>query len=381
MDQEEGDGTALTDAAPARNAGIDALRAALTLLVVFHHTAITYGAIGGWFYREVPTDGRIETKFLIFFCAINQAYFMGLFFLIAGYFTPGAVARHGAVRYLAERARRLGVPLLVFGYIIGPATVALAGLANGDAFWRTLIVLWERGRFINGPLWFAQALLIFSVVYVVWRAVAGAGRPRPFPSNLALAAAALLTGAAAFSLRLVWPVGVNVLGLQLGYFASYTVLFAAGCAGAPGCWLVAVPGRQRRLWLWVAWISLPVLPAALLLAPHVPMFRGNSSGGWNFAAALYAFWEPLVAWGFCLGLLHYFGRRFRIVGPVWRALSRRAYAIYVLHPPVLVGISLAWRQVQAPHLLKFAVTGTAACLACYALAGMLLRAAPIRRAL
>ena len=31
----------------ARNGGIDALRAAVTLLVVFHHTAITYGAIGG----------------------------------------------------------------------------------------------------------------------------------------------------------------------------------------------------------------------------------------------------------------------------------------------------------------------------------------------
>jgi peptidoglycan/LPS O-acetylase OafA/YrhL len=381
MDQEEIERIPLTDVAPARNAGLDALRAALTLLVLFHHTAITYGAIGGWFYREVPTDGRIETKLLIFFCAVNQAYFMGLFFLIAGYFTPGAVARHGAVRYLAERALRLGVPLLVFGFVVGPATAALAGMADGDPFWQTLLSLWARGRFINGPLWFAQALLIFSVAYIVWRALMGAERPRPFPSNLVLAAAALLTGAAAFALRLIWPVGVSFLGLQLGYFASYAVLFAAGCVGTSGHWLVAVPDRQRRVWLTVAWISLPVLPAALLLAPHVALFRGNSAGGWNFAAALYAFWEPLVAWGFCLGLLHYFGRRFRIVGPVWRALSRRAYAIYVIHPPVLVGISLAWRQVQAPHLVKFAVTGTAACVVSYALAGMLLRAAPIRRVL
>jgi hypothetical protein len=36
-----------------RNGGIDALRAAVTLLVIFHHTALTYGAIGGWYYREI----------------------------------------------------------------------------------------------------------------------------------------------------------------------------------------------------------------------------------------------------------------------------------------------------------------------------------------
>ncbi|WP_240158714.1 MULTISPECIES: hypothetical protein [unclassified Burkholderia] len=38
-----------TDQAVAahRNVGLDALRACLTLLVVFHHCAITYGALGG----------------------------------------------------------------------------------------------------------------------------------------------------------------------------------------------------------------------------------------------------------------------------------------------------------------------------------------------
>jgi hypothetical protein len=55
-------------AAQSRNAGLDALRATLTVLVLFHHSAITYGAIGGWFYREVPTDGRLETRLLILFC-------------------------------------------------------------------------------------------------------------------------------------------------------------------------------------------------------------------------------------------------------------------------------------------------------------------------
>ena len=112
-------------ASGARNYGLDALRAVMTLLVVFHHTAITYGAIGGWFYKELSPGESIGSKLLLAFCTLNQAYFMGLFFLLAGYFTPPAVAWHGALGFLKERLVRLGLPLLFFGLVLGPATIAL----------------------------------------------------------------------------------------------------------------------------------------------------------------------------------------------------------------------------------------------------------------
>jgi peptidoglycan/LPS O-acetylase OafA/YrhL len=45
--------------------------------------------------------------------------------------------------------------------------------------------------------------------------------------------------------------------------------------------------------------------------------------------------------GVIMGLLHVFTRQFETAGRVWRSLSRRAYAIYIIHPPVLVAIALA----------------------------------------
>ena len=81
--------------APARHAALDGLRAGTTLLVVFHHAAITYGAQGGWFYVELAPGAAWSSRLLSFFCALNQAWFMGLFFLLAGYFTPAALARKG----------------------------------------------------------------------------------------------------------------------------------------------------------------------------------------------------------------------------------------------------------------------------------------------
>lgn len=105
---------------------IDRLRVVLTALVVIHHTAITYGGSGGWFYREVSDAGTPSSLLLTVLCAVNQAFFMGMFFLFAGYFTPAALQRKGARQFVQERLVRLGIPLLVFGFLLGPLAVALA---------------------------------------------------------------------------------------------------------------------------------------------------------------------------------------------------------------------------------------------------------------
>ena len=75
-----------------------------------------------------------------------------------------------------------------------------------------------------------------------------------------------------------------------------------------------------------------------------------------------------------MGLVHAFQRKLRKLNATWAALARRSYAIYIIHPPVLVGVALAWRDVPAPPLVKFAVTGAVACLVCFFVAGQLLRA-------
>jgi peptidoglycan/LPS O-acetylase OafA/YrhL len=367
----------------ARNAGFDALRASLTLLVVMHHAAITYGAIGGWFYREVPTDRSLSSTLLVYFCTVNQAFFMGFFFLLAGYLTPAAIERHGARRYLMDRLKRLGLPLLFFGWLLGPVTIAIAQTSHGHPFVETLTRLLRAGTFENGPLWFAQALLLFACVAVVWvSARPGDGiqprqenGPRPWPSNAALLGAALATGAGALALRAFWPVGVNVWGLQLGYFASYVVLFAFGFVAAGHAWLELLPPRKVRTWWRVACLALPILPIIYFLGRVVPGLRGPVLGD------VYAFWEPLVAWGVILKLLYEYQRRFTVLNGIWKSLARRAYTIFIIHPPVLVAVALAWRDVPANALLKFAVSGTVSCALCFFIAGWLLGLPALRKLL
>jgi hypothetical protein len=79
-------------------------------LVLFHHAAIIYGASGDWHYTAVHTGPDLSSRLLSLFAGFNQAFFMGLFFLLAGYFTSGAVARHGAGAYMRERALSSACP-------------------------------------------------------------------------------------------------------------------------------------------------------------------------------------------------------------------------------------------------------------------------------
>jgi hypothetical protein len=376
--------TAAGDRGDARYARLDVLKAAVTALVVFHHTAITYGGSGGWFYIERPPDDSLSSLLLTILCAVDQAWFMGFFFLLAGRFTPGSIDRKGAGAFLRDRALRLGVPWLVFGLVLGPITIAWARTAQGQPFVDTLTALWLRGTFEPGPLWFAQALMAMALVVLVRRRLRppGPGRAAALPSDRQLLVAAFGVGTAAFALRLAWPVGTEVWHLQLGYFASYLVLFAAGCAAADAGWFERLDAVQVRRWRRIAWIALPTLLPLALLAQAVPAFQPAPTGGWNLPSLMYAFWEPFVAWGLLMGLVAWAMRPGAPMPPVWQQRwARRAYGIFVIHPLAVVGVALAWRAVAAPPLLKWAVTGVLAWLACHLLVGVLLRIPAVRRVL
>jgi peptidoglycan/LPS O-acetylase OafA/YrhL len=246
--------------------------------------------------------------------------------------------------------------------------------------------LWRHREFINGPLWFAQALLIFSLGYCAWRAAFGAKlagtqrTPRQVPAGIWWLLSALAVGAGALAIRQIVPTGVNVFGLQLGYFASYIFLFAIGIAAWRYDWLRQLNWKNARagvIGLIVVW---PLMPAGVAVA-HKLSGAGNSnfSGGLSWAAILYALWEPFVAWGLIAAWLLVFRARMNQPSEFWTWLNRRAYAVYIVHPPVLVGIALLLHVWAAPALVKFAAVGLLACMASWLIADPLVRLPGVRR--
>jgi fucose 4-O-acetylase-like acetyltransferase len=364
---------------------IDRLRSVMTALVILHHTAITYGAPGGWFWTELKPNSSPSSLLLTMFVSVNQAYFMGFFFLLAGYFTPASLERKGYARFIGDRFLRLGLPLLAFGLILGPLTVGIVTAAQGDGFWAGINYLWQHKEFINGPLWFAQALLLFSLAYCVWRAVIGSPlavfqrTPRPVPGYLWWLAGAVGTGAAALAIRQVVPVGKNVFGLQLAYFAGYIYLFAVGIAAWRYDWLRQLCWKRVRPWVRTLAIAGPALPVGVAVARALNgAGTTNFSGGLSWASILYAFWEPFVAWGLIAAWLLGFRKWMNAPSNLWSWLNRRAYAVYIIHPPVLVSIALLLHGWAAPALIKFGAVGILACAATWLLSDPIVRLPGVR---
>jgi len=224
-----------------------------------------------------------------------------------------------------------------------------------------------------------QALLIFSLIFVGWKALfpdrEDVKEPAPLPSHLSLLIAAVFVGLLAFTLRLWVPVGKNILCMQLGYFASYIVLFYCGCRAAKFRWLERITPGYALPWAVVSLLAIISLPVIASSCDDGSKFIGGA----NIFAFSYAMWEPFAAWGILLGIL-YASRHF-LPGttPFISWLARCSFAVYFIHPVVLVSLTLLAHPWQATPGIKWLVVGSAACVCSWLAAAVIIKLPGLRK--
>ncbi|MHB8520085.1 MAG: acyltransferase family protein [Limisphaerales bacterium] len=347
----------------ARLAFVDNLRWVMIVLVVSMHAAVTYSHLGGWYFKEDPKPGAAMTALFATYQVFLQAFFMGLLFLIAGYFVPDAFDRKGFSRFLRDRAVRLGIPTLLFMLTIQPFTVywLLKVFADPDrpplfrAYWSYL----SSGRFLggSGPMWFTLALLGFSLVYGLVRTASRkqpANRPDgALPRPGQVVALVSVMGLCTFLVRIVQPVGTNVMNMQLCYFSQYILLFAVGIQAWRRNWLLRIPYGLGMRWFALALIGGGLAWFALLFAILRTHTESQVNGGLTWPSAALSFWESFVCVGFCLGLTVLFREKFNRRGRLTGWLSDNSFAVYFIHTPLLIAVTLALRGFAAPRPVKF----------------------------
>src|SRR5262249_26789945 len=140
---------------------------------------------------------------------VNAAFFMGLFFLIAGYFVPAPLARHGPRAYATGRLVRLGIPLIVMmvGVFFPLAWAGYQGPLGPVQFF--VSNYFTNGGAAVGHMWFVANLLVFTLAYVAWRAWRGTTWTPPgpaVPGHGAMLAFAVTLGLVTALVRVRYPV-------------------------------------------------------------------------------------------------------------------------------------------------------------------------------
>ncbi len=368
---------------PSRLYYVDNLRIFLISLVVLHHLAITYGAPGGWFYREAEA-GFPAILPLTMFVATNQAFFMGMFFFISAYFITPSLERKGGRRFAVDRLVRLGIPTLLFFFVLHPVTVFIRNryiYGEPVSLWdyMTRSMVWG-----FGPMWFVEALLLFTFGYLLWRAwrpEAEPPAPAPVPGAGKTVLAALLIGLGQFVIRIWLPVGwaMPFTDFQLPHFLQYIVLFALGVAAYRRRWLDGLTARTGRPWFFSVQLLIFLgFPALFVLGGAPELGTEPFVGGLRWQSLVYAVWEQLVGIGMIVGLFGIFKARVNVQGALAKKLSASAYGVYVFHSPLLLLISLLFLDLSVAPVWKMVLLAPLTLGFCF-LVGYLVKKAPVGR--
>lgn len=367
---------------PSRVFYIDNLRVFLITLVIVHHLAIGFGAPGGWYYVIPATPSFVTATVLSLFVIVNQAFFMSLFFFVSAYFTPRSLEKKGTLRFIYDRLVRLGIPLAVYYFILNPTLAYMGFRFRGERECGYLQFMMREGNlyFGPGPLWFIVALLLFTTAYLLLATVHQRYSVSRFalhyPSNKAVLLFVTLITLIAFTVRLLFPMGVLVFGLQPAFFPLYISFFIFGIQAYRNDWLGQLKDRQARLWFRLALACIIALPVIFELGGVSRGLGGAFRGGFTLQSLVYVLWESLVCIGISMKLLTMFRNRLNVTSPLTGLLSNSAYTVYIIHCFIVITATYLARNWPLPLLLSMLILIPPVVIICF-FAAHFIRQAPL----
>ncbi len=366
---------------------IDNLRILMIVFVVMIHLAVTYSGFGGWYYKEGKSLDYFSSIVFSFFQSFTQGYFMGFLFLISGYFVPGAYDKKGFSKFIKDRFIRLGIPTLIYMLIINP--VIMYFILQSDFFgssnmFADYIHYITSFNFLgwSGPLWFAFALLIFNVVYAFVRRFQHKNnkeksRVKDFPKFKKLIYLIIIIAFTAFIIRTRRPIGTSFLNMQLCYFAQYIILFIIGLKSYRNNWFSEIKYKTGVKWILFSLTVGFVLWAVIMLASGASEGNQDINGGLHWQSAAYALWESFVSVGMSVGIIALFKEKYNKQNKLVKALSDSSFAVYMFHAPIIITITLLFKPVLLPPLVKFIIMCIVSIPICFILSHFIFKRIPL----
>lgn len=378
-----------------RVAYLDNLKLLLVAVIIAGHGALAYSSLeSAWPYQDIQEValGTLSDVALQMLVIPAVLFAMGLFFLISGLVTPQSIARKGPKAFARDRLLRLGVPLALWTLVAWPGAIWISHEAAGQSqtFWEQLLV--DSDPFLDpGPMWFVAVLLIYSLAYAAWRQLrdGGTGADPARGRAAALSGRTLVLLALGISLatmlvRPVFPIASAQIGqIKLFQWPQFAAMFGLGIVAAGRGWLTPVPARIRR---GCGCAALGGVLAFFAIFGITSALEGDEEivfeTGLHWESLLLAAVEGPLAVGASVWLLAVAQQRLdREPGPSGRALSRSAYAAFLLQGVVLLALMVALRPIGLAAEVKALTVAGLGLAGSFGLAWLLVSRTPLSRVL
>lgn len=356
---------------------LDNLRIFVTILVVAHHAGQAYGPTGG----DWPIFEEVRAEWLLPFFATNAAWFMGLFFLLSGYFTPASFDRKGARTFLKDRFIRLGLPILLFwSPFLGIYEYFETKPELSLPVWFFNVYVFGANMEV-GHLWFLVHLLFYSLGYAAWRHVRGMRTSAGFgpPKAGHLVVYALLLAGVSYVVRLWFPIDrwiwiAGVMPSEVAHLPQYLSLFFIGITAGRNRWFETISARQGLSLFAGAVVLIAFVYLYLLVLYH--FFRiGFETGGPTIGSFWYCLLEAAICITMCLGLPTFFREALHYQNVFLKRLAAEAYTVYIIHFLILVAIQAQLLRFALSPTSKFVIATVTATVLCF-ISARLLRKIP-----
>ncbi len=308
---------------------LDTLKVMLTILVVFHHAAEAYSPYSAWAYK--PSNKDEMMPLIWHFNSVNAAFFMGLFFFIAGYFVPRSYDKQGVWVFVKKKFLRLGIPVVLV----------------------TALLTYATGQLEVGHLWYVESLLLFCLVYALVRRFVSPVQINSNVSLWGLLAVALVMGVGGYFIRQVssqdnWIWVLGFIHIEPAHYLQYVIMFVLGVLAYRGQWLTEIKNRTGAISLLIG--------SALAIGDYV-----RNDGEWNnFVYQWFGIYESLLCVFFSVGLLWLFREFVNGTNAFQNWCSQQAYGAYIVHLFVLLAVQNATDGIMLPGIVKFFIIGSVA---------------------
>jgi hypothetical protein len=233
-------------------------------------------------------------------------------------------------------------------------------------------------------MWYLAVLLIFTAGYVLWRQITKVDWvqqkiPEDFaiPRYIYLLLLAIGLGVLTYLVRIVSPIDAFPFGIPVAQIIQYVFMFSVGVIAVRYQWFEKMTGRHAQIW------SATILAAILVVFTLGFTILGVSdfsvfTGGASWPAFLFAVLDNITSMGMMFVIIWLFFVKFNKQGSALRNLSSSAYHMYLIHPPVLVGLSLGLAVIPLIPIQKLVIVFPLGVLVCYLLSHYIIRKIPLR---